>query len=198
MTWFLVYLFNLRVPLLIVAMLGILLCALIGYWGSQTRGRYASGTADYDAAVWRQMTCLKVGAGIALLSAFVWGIPAPDYNVRYVPKPVRVEVIKVRNVFKGERVIYNSYQDLYNTCVARMGDVIDQTEAQLCHKQAIEASRPAPKLIRQTKYIKVHDPYLKLFTECNSNSVEGSQNPVQMRNERLKICHQMALDGSRD
>lgn len=198
MTWFLVYLFNLRVPLLIVAMLGILLCALIGYWGSQTRGRCASGTADYDAAVWRQMTCLKVGAGIALLSAFVWGIPAPDYDIRYIEKPVRVEVAKWRTVYKNTRVVPDNYRMLYQNCVDRMGSQIDVSEAQLCHKQAIEASRPAPKLIRQTKYIKVHDPYLKLFNECNSNSVEGAQNPVQMRNERLKICHQMALDGSRD
>lgn len=198
MAWFLVYLFNLRLPLLVVSGLGIGLCIMIGVWSSQSRSRYNSGTADHDAAVWRQMTSLKIAVMLSVLCALSWAIPAPDYDVRYVDRPVQVEVVKWKPIFKGQKIVYDSYKDLYEGCIAHTGDYADADETKLCHKQAIEASRPAPRWIKQIKTVTVHDTYKTLFDNCNDFSLDGVPNAIVggVRNERLAICHKAALEGS--
>jgi len=202
MTWFLVYLFNLRTPILMVAVMGIAICAIIAYWASGTRSQNVSGSSSYMAATERQMVCLKAALGLALLAAFVWAIPSPEYDVRYKIKEVPVvKKVPVR-VYSGVKVIQNpsTYQSVYDSCISSTSYRVDPDTMKLCHEQAMTASNPA----QQVKVVYKFNSFKELYDNCNNGFTiradtrgPNGEPPAMIRNQRIELCGKIALEGSR-
>ena len=198
MTWLMVYLYNLREPMLTVGIICIIVCAIIAMWSSKVRTRSPFASAMYIAAVERQLLSFKAALGIGLLSAFIWAIPSPEYDVRYKIKEVTVVQKVPVNVYSGIKVVHesSSYQSIFDHCISAHSGDTDNDTLNTCHRVAIEASQPVRIVYRNSSF-------KELFDDCNSrfqiddrdHGTKG-ETPAVIRNQRLDICRQMAFQGS--
>ena len=198
MTWFLLYIYNLREPTLVVGILSLIVCAVIAKWSSTTRTKNVIGSSAHIAAVERQLVCLKGSLLIGASAAIIWAIPSPDYDVRYKIKEVTVVQKVPVNVYSGVKVIHDTpaYQTVYDKCISSYSRSIDNDTIQLCHKNALEAT--------QTVRIEYRNsPFKELFDDCNNSySIDekdhgpNGETAALIRNQRLEICNKMATQGS--
>jgi hypothetical protein len=94
------------------------------------------------------------------------------------------------NVYSGIKTVMFTRDARIRWCVERVTNDLD-----FCIKKAIDMEVPP-----QIRVKVVHDPYAKLFEQCNNiGSLEGipDAQAAQLRNDRLRICTDMALRGSR-
>lgn len=188
---FWVFLNNLKLPVLMAVMLGLILCAVIAIWSARVRSETPSGSTSNTDAQWRQVVSLKVAIAIIVGWIVIQSIPEPDYNIRYVEKPTFVE--KKVDVVKYATP-QQTYLDIYKTCM----DDKSQYEniMKICHSQAIAAISPPARVIYK------YNSYKELFDNCNDSHDAGIQelsakDSVSPRNERIALCGRIALEGSR-
>ena len=203
MNWLVTYFYNLRLPLLVVASSGILVCAIVAYWSSQTRSRNTNNSSMHIAAVERQLVCLKGSLMLAVAAALIWAIPAPTFDQKIVYKDRVVDRKVEVPVFKGEKIVHepSTYQNTFDKCVNSSGYAHDDDLLRQCHQQALEAVRETQAAPKEKIVYKV-STYKSLFDSCNDNHDAGIQSlsvkdSIGPRNDRIIICHKAALEGSR-
>lgn len=205
LNWLSVYFYNLRLPLLLVAGIGILVCALVAFWSSQTRSSNANNSSMHIAAVERQLVCLKGSLLLAVAAALIWAIPSPTFDQKIVFKDRVVEKRIPVPVFKGEKIIHepSTYQNVFDKCVSSSSYGHDADLLKMCHEQAltaVAATQPGPQIKERIVY-KV-STYKTLFDNCNDNHDGGivdlpKAQSIGPRNDRIVICHKAAMEGSR-
>ncbi len=205
MEFFWVYAYNLRWPILTLAVLLMAVSAFVGLRATMVRERTKFGDPDNTDAQWRQMASVQGAIAIGLLAALVFAIPSPTYNVRVIEKPavIRTIVKKVPVIkYTATKLVREPavYDRAYKTCIDSLDISVGGEETSQCHRQALEALRMDKGVIVKT--IKVKDSYKTLFDNCNDFTIDADDarstvSAAQIRNERLQICHKVALDGSR-
>ena len=193
-------LYNMAWPMVLLCLAVIALCIGVAFHANmrKSHNRINYGSPEWTTYTGRQFAAVQWGIGAGLIGAIFWGIPAPDFQreIVRVEVPVRVNVPgPVREVFRGERLVPSTYQDVRDRCVANFttgGYTIDQEEATLCHNQALVASgiRVRVRLINNS--------YQELFRWCNERfSISAPDATAStVRNERLQICHNAAMQGA--
>lgn len=188
LTAFLVFAYNLRIPLFLIGIAGVALYAIIAIKAGQTRSLHGMESPYFIEATKRQITSLWMGSFFAFLAAFSWAIPSPTYNIREVVREVKVEVNKP-----------NDYDDLFRTCIKNYGYAVDDKMSRQCHLQALQAINPTP-IVK--KYVRDSN-YKDLFDSCNENYIGGIANikdgqaAADARLARMQFCHKAAMEGSR-
>lgn len=116
-----------------------------------------------------------------------------DWSKRYMQPRVVEKITKVP-VYSGVQVktVMYTRDARVRWCQANVNISLDD-----CTTWAKKMEAPAQIEVRM-----IHDPYLKLFQECNnigaiSPNDGGKDRGAETRNERIKICTDMALRGSR-
>jgi hypothetical protein len=203
-----VWVFNMREPITYLGTLGILICIGVMINGAVVRGNTDPHSTPNEDARWRQIAAVQGTGILALLMVLLLSIPNPQYNVRTVIQrvPVRVEVPRVQ--WRGgtrviTRTVPSRYQALYTECM-RGQDVpsVSSTSethtdyrliSRQCHYQSLAGAgiRPERAVVRSS--------YMEIFQWCNENySLNGlpENRKALVRNERLRICAQAALQGS--
>lgn len=123
MEFFWVFAYNLKYPVTIGVSIGLLLCVIMFMQGLAANNRSPSKSGDPRVA-WSVMSGMLLG----VLWAFVYAVPAPDYNVKYVNKPVTVEKTKIVKVFAGTRVVEPTWDQRFKYCKGELGETIDRCE----------------------------------------------------------------------
>jgi len=187
--WLLTFANNLSWPVIIFSLVGMVFCG-----ATILRNISARGEAGMAAPV-----CFLLLA--AMVSMF-WAIPAPDYDMKIVYRDKIVEKKVPVVKFTATKVITKVplYKETFLDCMDHVEDS-SSSNAQ-CHRQALEAvraSQPQPREV--VKRFIQHDPYQELFKACNDYDLDDTfkKDPVEgarLRNERLRICHNNALQAS--
>lgn len=195
--WLLLY--NLRIPFTVVAVLGIATAGYVGVVATEMRMIKPVGSIEFDSACWRQLAALQSGIIVALLAAFFWSVPAPDYDVKVVEKPVQVPPLHlVRTEVRYQpriikEAVLPSYERFYSECTSQFVNRMDSDTAAQCHRQALEAidrSDPRKVIVRT---ITQHDPFAALFKECNDGYNVSKE---EQRDARIEVCRKVAATGS--
>lgn len=206
MDWFLVFLYNLRIPVALLSAVGITICVVIGLHALKLRSHTKFADPENTDARWRTMATSQVAIILAIVAAIVWAIPSPDYDVRYVDRPTTVIKRVPVKVFSGTKTVYqpSTYQNVFDKCVDHYDYHTDKDVLSQCHtqaKEAVEASMPKPKIILRT--VTKYNSYKELYESCIGDwSITDSDkavnmSPAMIRNQRIQICVDAALKGSK-
>lgn len=249
MDFFWLFVYNLKYPVTIGAGIGLFLCVVMFLQGLAANNRSPSKSGDPRVA-WSVIS----GIIFALIWMFIYAMPAPDYNVRYVEKPT-VKVITKSvpiKIYSGIKVVEPTWDQRFKFCKSdpSMGFDIDRcTQYANMAKQPRIVERKVPvylkenlqklvewcqdqrnnmtlddcvdygkkildyhprivirNLIREVpvfkgeKVIIQHDAYFDLWKKCNdAYSLERAPANQfgELRNQRMAICKDIALAGSR-
>jgi hypothetical protein len=201
MTFLWVYAYNLRLPISIAVVVGLVMLGVVAYHSRKTALRTQFAQPDNTDAKVRLMGCAQLSMILVGIWVLVAAIPAPDYNVVYRDR-VRTVERKVPVVkYTATRVITKApiYSQVYAKCIDSYSSHAGDDELKICHQSAIEASRPP-----QTVRVKlVHDSYKTLFDSCNESYAINKDDrtptltPAMIRNQRMEVCRNVALTGSR-
>lgn len=197
--WLFVY--NLQTPVLIGAVIGLAVCSVFGTLATQAARRTKFGELENRDAIWKQMMAIQSGIGLVILCCLVFAIPSPTYNLRVVHDRVPYPVKSIQYVEK-KIVVPGQYGAYYQQCVDsyKAGNVAD-SQLQLCHTQALEATSP-PKIIYRTTTVTQHDSFKDIFDACiSNNSISDSSTDArvaELRVQRIAECTKASTVGSHD
>lgn len=205
--WVWLFAYNLRWPSLLATLLVIALSVYIAFTAEDRRRRTQFGDPENTDAKWRQMASLQGSLLMVALSCILFAIPSPTYNVRDVPGPERVVVKNVPGPIQwrdGKEVVEKPpvYIDFFQKCMDTTGGYQKtDEESQQCHKQALEAVAASKAPQGAPQVVIKRDPYEQLFNNCNDRySFDGvpPATAAPLRNERIRICHDAAMQASGD
>ncbi len=202
--WVWLFTYNLRWPSLIATLLVVALSVYIAFTAEDRRRRTQFGDPENTDAKWRQMASLQGSLLMVGLSCILFAIPSPTYNVRDVPGPERVVVKNVPGPIQwrdGKQIVEKQpvYLDFYQTCIDSISGSHSDDELAMCHKHALEAVSASKAPQGAPQVVIKRDPYEQLFNNCNDRySFDGvpPATAAPLRNERIRICHDAAMQAS--
>jgi hypothetical protein len=200
MFWW-IYAYNLRLPMAIACVFGIAVCVGVSIWSAQVRGRTKFAEPENNDAKWRQHMALQAGIILVLVTILIWAIPSPQYDIRYVDRPVdRVVKVPVK-VYSGIKEVPSNYQNVYDKCIDSYDYRADRDVMTQCHGQAMAAITPPPTVV--TKTVVRFNAYKDLYNDCigswgiSEDDKTATVSPAMIRNQRIEICTNAALAGSK-
>lgn len=206
--WIWLFVYNLRWPMLVAALVVGVISIFVVDHAENVRKRTAFGAPENTDAKWRQLVSVQLASILLAASVILFAIPKPNYDVKLVPGPERIVKVNVPGPVQwkeGKQIVVqpSSYDAEYIRCINDVESRVERrtaTEVEFCHntaKTALDNQRVAPTVVIKDRV--VHDPYQKLFDNCNDRySFDGipAAQAGALRNERITLCHKAALEGA--